>query len=509
MVEMQEGFVNLWKTIQDYVPYEKNNVSWWTSCSMIVTGGLVMYAAKSILQMYWTRKSLRPLQDSQNLPGPSPLPIVGNCIPLSSNLYKTLYQYVDQPISLYFIASTPFVVVTEEAAVRFLCRKVLGSGIYQKPKYFGYRSSTIRYSVELNQKLALTNEQMRQQEADSSRKALKVMIDSKVSEIVNGMIDAVEAVVQSANGKEQVERMRQKLIELNLNVLFGYKSVKDVRSLSYIIFEAGKEFILRTVNPFRIWWRWVANLRFVQNVLSLIAIGRRVCQYMDSQPCTWVHGWVGKVGRIGKLGKVVGLIMASSQTVPTTCLWLLFLLSKHPQVIEKIREETFRILHSTHKQSIEEFTVVEWNELSYVDCVVKECLRLYPPFPLLQRESEMDDILQDVKIPARTPVYVVPWLLHHHPKYWKQPEDFLPERFISNASHGDAPSDFVYIPFGRGSRMCAGYHLALLELKICAVYVCQRYDWKCSFPQGNEPAMFPNISMTPDNMEMYFTLRRE
>ncbi|EME26612.1 cytochrome P450 isoform 2 [Galdieria sulphuraria] len=471
---------------------------------MVVTGGLVVYAAKSVFQLYWTRKRLRPLHGSQNLPGPSPWPIVGNCIPLSSNLYQTLYQYVEQPISLYFIASTPFVVVTDEAAVR----KVLGSGMYQKPKYFGYRSSTIRYSVEMNQKLILTNEQMRQQQADSSRKALKVMIDSKVSDIIDGMIEAAEAVVHAVDGREQVENIRRKVIELNLNVLFGYKNDKDVGSLSHIIFEAGKEFILRTVNPFRIGWRWMANFRFFQYVFSLITIGRRVCQHMDSQPATWVHGWVGKVGKIGKLGKVVGLIMASSQTVPTTCLWLLFLLSKYPQVVEKIREETSRVLHSTKKQSMEEFTVDDLNELAYVDCVVKECLRLYPPFPLLQREPEMDDILENVKIPARTPVYIVPWLLHHHPKYWKQPEDFIPDRFMYNASHGDAPSDFVYIPFGRGSRMCAGYHLALLELKILTIYVCQYYDWKCSFPQGKEPAMFPSISMTPENIEIYFSIRK-
>jgi len=435
---------------------------------------------------------------SKYLPGPFPWPIVGNCVSLSSNLYKTLYQYVEQPISLYFIASTPFLVVTDEAAVR----KVLGSGMYQKPKYFGYRSNTIRYSVELNKRLAAM-EEMRQQEADSSRKALKAMIDSKVSEICTGMIDAVEAVVDAANGKEQVKAIRQKLIQLNLNILFGYQNLQDVRSLSRIIFEAGKEFILRTVNPFRIWWRWIANFKYFAYVFSLIAIGRRVCKHMDSQPATWVHGWVGKVGRIGKLGKVVGLIMASSQTVPTTCLWLFVLLSKHPQAVEKIREETSRILQSSNKQKVQELTMNEWNEFAYADAVVKECLRLYPPFPLLQREPEMDDILVDVKIPAKTPVYIVPWLLHHHPKYWSQPEEFVPDRFLSkNKSHGDAPSDFVYIPFGRGSRMCAGYHLALLELKILAVYVCQQYDFKCSFA---EQTMFPNISMSPENMEIQFT----
>lgn len=110
---------------------------------------------------------------------------------------------------------------------------------------------------------------------------------------------------------------------------------------------------------------------------------------MDSQPATWVHGWVGKVGKVGKLGKVVGLIMASSQTVPTTCLWLLYVLSKHPQVVERIREETSHVLQSKNMQSIQELTLEEWNELVYVDCVVKECLRLYPPFPLLQREPEV------------------------------------------------------------------------------------------------------------------------
>lgn len=471
----------------------------------MVSGGLVVYAAKSVVQLIWTRKRLQRLGEKQNLPGPSPLPIFGNCISLSYNLYQTLYQYVEQPISLFFIASTPFVVVTDETAVR----KVLGSGIYQKPKYFGYRSNTIRYSVELNRNLALANEQMRQQEADSSRKALKVMIDSKVSQIYCGMVETVEAVVHSANGKEQIETIRQKLIQLNLNILFGYNNEQDVLSLSHIIFEAGKEFILRTVNPFRIWWRWITNVKYILNVFSLIAIGRRVCRHMDSQPATWVHGWVGKVGKVGKLGKVVGLIMASSQTVPTTCLWLLYVLSKHPQVVERIREETSHVLQSKNMQSIQELTLEEWNELVYVDCVVKECLRLYPPFPLLQREPEMDDILVDVKIPAKTPVYIVPWLLHHHPKYWKQPEDFLPDRFMSNASHGDAPSDFVYIPFGRGSRMCAGYHLALLEMKILTVYICHYYNWKCSFPEQKEPQMFPTISMTPENMEMDFSIRKQ
>jgi hypothetical protein len=44
----------------------------------------------------------------------------------------------------------------------------------------------------------------------------------------------------------------------------------------------------------------------------------------------------------------------------------------------------------------------------------------------------------------------------------------------------------------QGSRMCAGYHLALLELKILAIYVCQFYYWKCSFPPGKEPVRISN-----------------
>jgi hypothetical protein len=101
---------------------------------------------------------------------------------------------------------------------------------------------------------------------------LKAMIDSKVSEICTGMIDAVEAVVDAANGKEQVKAIRQKLIQLNLNILFGYQNLQDVRSLSRIIFEAGKEFILRTVNPFRIWWRWIANFRYILSKVVLISL---------------------------------------------------------------------------------------------------------------------------------------------------------------------------------------------------------------------------------------------
>eukprot|EP00871_Galdieria_phlegrea_P001030 jgi/Galph1/1928/GphlegSOOS_G595.1 len=470
-------------------------------------GGLILYTTKSVVQIYMARKKYSLLCGTATmlsygsgaflipnmncrLPGPTPFPIIGNSMQLSSSLYETLFNYVEYPVSIYFIASTPFVVITDEVAVR----KVLGSGLYRKPKYFGYRSNTIRYSVEL-QRVAAANEHKLQEQADSSRKALNAMIDERFPLILEGTLDVVKAMAQCSDADSQIQSLREKLIGLNMKILFNYDNCTDIRSLAYIISEAGKEFIQRTVNPFRILWNWIANVRYFINVFSLIAIGRRLCRHMEQQPATWVHGWVGKVRRIGRLGKVVGLVMASSQTVPTTCLWLLYLLAENERVVEKIREETDNVLKATNKNSVEELTHEELKTFVYADCVVKECLRLYPPFPLLQREPEMDDVLGDVCIPAKTPVYIVPWLLHHHSRYWSEPERFKPERFETNANHGDAPSGFVYIPFGRGSRMCAGYNLALLELKILLIYACQQYYWSCVLPHSLKTVSSPLIDL--------------
>jgi len=127
-------------------------------------------------------------------------------------------------------------------------------------------------------------------------------------------------------------------------------------------------------------------------------------------------------------------------------------------------------------KALEHATLEDYDRMKFTDYVIKETLRLYPPFPLLQREAQVDDVIGGLKIPQGTAVYVVPWMIHHSPTIWKNPDLFYPERWIINEYHADSPSDYAYIPFGRGPRMCAGSRLAMMELKILLLSICYNFD---------------------------------
>ena len=101
--------------------------------------------------------------------------------------------------------------------------------------------------------------------------------------------------------------------------------------------------------------------------------------------------------------------------------------------------------------------------MEYFDSFLKEVLRLYPPVGLQMRRTAFDENWKGFVIPAKTRFMIPVHLLHRHPKYWKDPEVFRPERWSS----GDEPTHkFAYIPFSAGGRYCIGQRFAQMEAKL-------------------------------------------
>ena len=93
--------------------------------------------------------------------------------------------------------------------------------------------------------------------------------------------------------------------------------------------------------------------------------------------------------------------------------------------------------------------------------VVDEAMRLYPPAWGFSRQALGDDTLGGFHLPRGWLAFVIPYVLHRLPAYWKDPEAFEPERFSPERS-ADRPK-FVYLPFGAGPRQCIGNQFALIE----------------------------------------------
>jgi cytochrome P450 len=110
--------------------------------------------------------------------------------------------------------------------------------------------------------------------------------------------------------------------------------------------------------------------------------------------------------------------------------------------------------------------------LGYVDQVVKESMRLYPPAWVVSRRPMSEDVVGGFRIPAGAIVLTSPYVTHRHPEFWTNPECFDPDRFDPTRPVERPP--FAYFPFGGGPRQCIGNTFAMMELVLVVSVIAQR-----------------------------------
>jgi cytochrome P450 len=167
------------------------------------------------------------------------------------------------------------------------------------------------------------------------------------------------------------------------------------------------------------------------------------------------------------IDEVLTLVVAGHETTASGLNWTWYLLSQHPDVEARLHGE----IAATAEHSAPSLAALE--ALPYTQNVVAEALRLYPPGWLLSRRTVRPDVLAGFEVPAGTDVLFSPYLLHRHPRFWKEPEAFRPERFA--AGHEAERPRFAYMPFAAGPRHCIGETFALYEMYMHLYKVARRY----------------------------------
>jgi enediyne biosynthesis protein E7 len=167
------------------------------------------------------------------------------------------------------------------------------------------------------------------------------------------------------------------------------------------------------------------------------------------------------------IDEIMTLVVAGHETTASGLNWTWYLLSQHPEVEAQLHAE----IDSTPEMA--QPTLAQMEALPYSANVVNEALRLYPPGWLLSRRSIGPDVLGGYEVPAATDVLLSPYLLHRHPKFWKEPDAFRPERF--DAEHETERPRFAYMPFAAGPRHCIGETFALYEMLMHLYKVARRY----------------------------------
>lgn len=164
--------------------------------------------------------------------------------------------------------------------------------------------------------------------------------------------------------------------------------------------------------------------------------------------------------------EIIVLFMAGHETTANVLAWTWYLISQSPEVEQKLHAELDQVLQGRTPE------MEDVEKLVYTRAILDETMRLYPPVPILSRQALKDDVIRDKKIPAGSLMLVVPWLIQRHKKFWKDPDAFIPERFMPGA---EKPVKFTYLPFSAGPRVCIGKSFGITESVLAVAILAQRF----------------------------------
>ncbi|XP_057433652.1 cytochrome P450 71D11-like [Lotus japonicus] len=174
---------------------------------------------------------------------------------------------------------------------------------------------------------------------------------------------------------------------------------------------------------------------------------------------------------------ILDIFSAGSETAGSTIDWVMAEMIKNPRILKKAQVEVREVCGKRGK--VDESAIAE---LKYLKAVIKEVLRLHPPGPLLlPRECREACEINGFNIPVKSKVIVNAWAIGRDPKYWTEPDKFYPERFI-DSSIDYKGTNFEYIPFGAGRRICPGINYGMANVEEVLAFLLFHFDWR--LPNG-------------------------
>jgi cytochrome P450 len=192
--------------------------------------------------------------------------------------------------------------------------------------------------------------------------------------------------------------------------------------------------------------------------------------------------------------QVATMILAGHETTATALFWSLYLLALDPATQEQLAAEVAGA-------PVDDALAID--RLKFTRAVVDETMRLYPPAFLIARAAAAPDTIAGLPVKKHDLVLIAPWLLHRHEKLWKDPNAFIPSRFMPGAP---PPDRFAYLPFGVGARICIGAHFALVEATLALAKMIGAFRVELV---DKEPVMPVGVVTTqPDRSPMFRIARR-
>ncbi|XP_069674640.1 cytochrome P450 4c3-like [Periplaneta americana] len=180
-----------------------------------------------------------------------------------------------------------------------------------------------------------------------------------------------------------------------------------------------------------------------------------------------------ELSRDDVIGEITSITGAGAETSSTACCFALALLCENQDIQERVMKEQIKIFNKNMHAPVANEHLIQ---MTYLEQVVKETLRLYPTIPHTYKNTVAEvDLGNGEIIPEGSVVLISAYLIHRDKDYFPNPDKFDPDRFTPENSVGR--NVYSYIPFGLGRRICVGHKFAMMEMKTILSTVIRRYHF--------------------------------
>ncbi|CAI9115908.1 OLC1v1016921C1 [Oldenlandia corymbosa var. corymbosa] len=466
---------------------------------------LYLYLPLLIIALHiLTSRILHKLQNLPPTPFPS-LPFIGHLYLIKKPIYKSLSNLSKQygPVISLHLGCVPVVVVSSPSAVEdFLVKNDIIFANRPKTlngKYFGYNYTSLAWSSY--------GEHWRNLRRISS---LEVLSSNRIQLLSYIRVDEVRSLIRKlfkAASTQSSADMKSSCFDLTFNVLTRMMAGKryyggeinveksdEAKAFHEITSQAARLNPTAMVLDFLPFMRWfglydveekMKNIqrkrdKFMQNLIDEI---RDICRTDSSGKNKTMMGTLLDLQHqepeyysdetIKSLMLI--LLQAGSDTTARTMEWAMAHLIDNPDVLKKAQSEIDDVIGGQDRLILESDLV----SLPYIRCIINETLRMHPPAPLLlPHKASQDCMVGGFKVRAGTLLLVNLWDIQRNPKYWDDPEKFIPERFAGSETIGGGKEELKFLPFGLGRRGCPGNNLAIHVLGFALGSLIQCFNWE-------------------------------
>ncbi|XP_037707977.1 probable cytochrome P450 4ac1 [Drosophila subpulchrella] len=176
----------------------------------------------------------------------------------------------------------------------------------------------------------------------------------------------------------------------------------------------------------------------------------------------------GQIDHQGICDEVNTFMFGGYDTTSTCLIFTLLMLALHEEVQKRCYEEVENL-----PEDSDDISVFQYNELVYLDCVIKESLRMFPPAPQIGRKCVEKCVVNGLVLPKNTQISIHIYDIMRDPRHFPKPDRFQPERFLPENTVNRHP--FAFVPFSAGQRNCIGQKFAILEIKVLLAAVIRNF----------------------------------